>query len=137
MKRIIPWSVTLNFESLYPQPFHFKTSDLRKNIFDIQTQVVVGMHYTYSLFYIKLLGLPFKGSTNYLPVFRYDTLNIGVDQRRRGDFKSFIGFLFIHGEVSNVCNLDYSNTCTRKPWILLKNRRMSIIIQYALTIRAL
>jgi len=59
VKRIIPWSVTLNFESLYPQPFHFKTSDLKKKIFDIQTQVVVGMHYKYSLFYIKLLSLPF------------------------------------------------------------------------------
>lgn len=58
MKRIIPWSVTLNFESLYPQPFHFKTSDLRNNIFNIQTQLVVGMHYSIYLFFgMTLLSL--------------------------------------------------------------------------------
>jgi len=103
VKRIIPWSVTLNFESLYPQPFHFNTSDLRKLTYlkfkNKSWQVCTTtrtVYFTLSCYVYRLWCLLIY----YIPVFWYDTLNLSAVQRRRGDFKSFIGFLFIHGEVS-------------------------------------
>lgn len=63
---IIPLSVTLNFESLYPQPFHLKTFDLETNNSSINT-----IHKCIR-FLINVL----------LPIFWDDTLNIDDGKHR-------------------------------------------------------